>query len=282
MSTSEPKKKYLFYDDLVHGAGLGHTMCCYVYGLELAYKKNIIYMPDILRAGHGFDKLELGTIESFLGLPDHRQKRLAIKKEASHLIFNFPKTNQWSETVAFINFSQASKKFLKDSYQNKRRLLLDNLFETDVINIAISIRRGDIVSPENKTGLHKNRLKNEQYYIDIAKEVVNENKLKNYHIHIYSDGAKHQTDQYVDINNNPLDIKALFLNHFNKVSLYLGNNNPKVTISHFQHCIDADYFIGSVSGFSRLISIFRTGNTTYLPLVNKQEIKNKKQEHERI
>ena len=260
------KEKYLFYDALVRGAGLGHTMCRYIYGLELAQKKKMIYMPDIIRAGHGFHTLELGTIESFLGLPDYRQKRLDIKKD-SGLILNIPYQHELANaSIEIFNFSSESKAFLKDCFQNKRRLLFDNLFATDIINIAISIRRGDIVSPENKTGSHKNRLKNEQYYIDIAKAVVNENKLKNYHIHIYSDGARHQTDQYVDINNNILDIKQLFLNHFNSVSVYIANHKPKETMSHFQHCVDADYFIGSISGFSQLISIFRKKNTTYLPL----------------
>ena len=264
------KQKYLFYDDLVYDAGIGHAMCCYVYGLEFAYKKNIEYMPDILRLGHGFNKAKLGTIESFLGLPDHRQNRLVIKKEAPHLILNFPKTTQRSETVAFINFSQASKKFLKDSYQNKRRLLLDNSFDPDVINIAISIRRGDVVCPTNVRGVHRHRLKNEQFYINVAKEVVNQNKLKNYHIHIYSDGSRNWPDQYVDINDNPLNIKDLFLNYFDKVSLHLGKNDPKVAMSHFQHCTDADYFIGSTSGFSDLISILRAENTSYRPLFNRK------------
>lgn len=264
------KEKYLFYDALVRGAGLGHTMCRYIYGLELAQKKKMIYMPDIIRAGHGFHTLELGTIESFLGLPDYRQKRLDIKKD-SGLILNIPYQHELANaSIEIFNFSSESKAFLKDCFQNKRRLLFDNLFATDIINIAISIRRGDIVSPENKTGSHKNRLKNEQYYIDIAKAVVNENKLKNYHIHIYSDGSRNWPDQYVDINDNPLNIKDLFLNYFDKVSLHLGKNDPKVAMSHFQHCTDADYFIGSTSGFSDLISILRAENTSYRPLFNRK------------
>ena len=278
MNPRESPKKYLFYDDLVRGAGLGHTMCCYIYGLELACKKNIIYMPDILRAGHSFNILDPGSIENFLGLPDCRQSRSDVQKKYPDLILNIPKTDQWSETIDAANFSQASKIFLKDCYKNKRRLVLNNLFKHDTINIAITIRRGDIVAPENQKGQHRNRLKNEEYYLDIAKLVIQENKLKNYHIHIYSDGSRNQKDQYVDTNNNPLDIKALFLNHFDAVSLYLGNNDPRVTMSHFQHCVAADYFIASISGFSRLISIFRTENTTYLPLHHQLNGQN----HERI
>lgn len=49
-------KKYLFYDNLVKGAGMGHALCCYAHGLKRSQSLDLKFMPTQLELGFGFSQ----------------------------------------------------------------------------------------------------------------------------------------------------------------------------------------------------------------------------------
>ena len=44
-----------------------------------------------------------------------------------------------------------------------------------------------------------------------------------------------------------------------------NRENTLKTFLQFQNCINADVFLGSISGFSEVISTYRSGKNCYLP-----------------
>ena len=59
-------KKYLFYDNIVRGAGIGHTLACYNYGLNMALEKGLEYLPCETTPGHNLGPIGM---ERLLNLP---------------------------------------------------------------------------------------------------------------------------------------------------------------------------------------------------------------------
>ena len=72
-------KKYLIYNNLVRGSGLGHFFLSYNYGLDYSIKNNLEYLPALSRLGHGLGYTQ-GLVEEYLGLPICEEKRKEVLK----------------------------------------------------------------------------------------------------------------------------------------------------------------------------------------------------------
>ena len=72
-------KRYLFYDNMVRSAGLGHTLMTYDSGLAQAIESNQIFLPCLMRFGHNLG--QSGFMEAGLGLDDCSNVRSLIKKK---------------------------------------------------------------------------------------------------------------------------------------------------------------------------------------------------------
>ena len=131
--------KYLFYDNIVRGAGLGHSLSCYNYGLNMALGKGLEFLPCRIQAGHGFKD---GAIESLLGLPESQKRRdfiIQADPSAVEHVRYCPTDNGTSHDLT------ATRSILRRWYYESRKEY-DTMLSKDhnVANITICIRRGDI------------------------------------------------------------------------------------------------------------------------------------------
>ena len=249
-------KKYLFYDNIVRGAGLGHSLACYNYGLRKAITEGLIYFPSRIRAGHGLGNK--GLIESLLGLPNNESSRSLIKSLQPEAVVE---TNLEENPPTSSDFSSTEKFFL-DHYKYKN-IIAPSYLDPAKTNIAISIRRGDIASKAAKQ--FQDRLLPDNYYVAALDYVIDLYNLNNFHITIYSD-ADGGTG-YINEEGEPSNIEELFGKFKNRVTYVPGNskNCPLNTLSTFQDCVDAEIFIGSISGFCQAISLYQRNGKLILP-----------------
>ena len=253
-------KKYLFYDDIVRGAGLGHTLCTYAHGLELSKTLNLEFMPCRITAGHGLKKLE-----DFLGLKDFQNDRAAVEKSHPDQVRRAMYTKGNHASLGLKHWSQDTRAFFRQSYKGALGPL-ENHLDSSATSIAVSIRRGDILNLEKENGFRK-RLRPDQFYTHVVNEILKLHQPREYLLYIYSDGAP-DGNHYVDEKGKPRDVLELFKKHKDQVRAHLGQRDHIRTFTCLQNCVNADIFIGSISGFSDFISILRKGRNTYLPHPN--------------
>ena len=114
--------KYLFYDNIVRGSGLGHWLATYGAGYNLAKKENLQYMPAIAKVGHmdtGSPARHPGRIEEFFGLKNYREVREELYKSNPDAIKHIPYTIDNPTVNFFSKESRSLRKYLKSKYYNK-------------------------------------------------------------------------------------------------------------------------------------------------------------------
>tara|TARA_Y100001938_G_C8097516_1_gene439141 strand:+ start:2813 stop:3679 length:867 start_codon:yes stop_codon:yes gene_type:complete len=265
-------KQYLFYDEIVKGAGIGHTLCCYVFGLEVANRLKLEYLPCNIMAGHG-----LSDVERFLGLEDFSEKRKSISKEFPQKIFHIKYQQNFPQgTIPISNWGPKYNKLIRESYQS-RKLKHRSLLKQNAVNIAVSIRRGDVVFyPPEYANNFRDRLRPDQFYRDAINNIIDLHNVDKYFINVFSDGMK-RSNYYVDENGKSVSKKELLQNLHEHSEIHLsdikGNGDKpgsrNITFEHLQNCVEADIFIGSISGFSELINVLRNYKNCYGPSKNK-------------
>ena len=185
-------KKYLIYNNLVQGSGLGHFFLSYNYGLDYSIKNNLEYLPALSSLGHGLGHTE-GLVEEYLGFPICEEKR----KEVLENEFNLCEIVEYTNNPPLFGFFSSTLNLYRDWYFNKSKkvpVFIDN----NKFNITASIRRGDLMS--NSEG-HKYRIwGSSDYYF---RSVINKNipDHDNYSIHIFSDGDG-TSNNYIDDKGN--------------------------------------------------------------------------------
>tara|TARA_R100000808_G_scaffold24873_1_gene58987 strand:- start:29355 stop:30212 length:858 start_codon:yes stop_codon:yes gene_type:complete len=261
------KERYLFYDNLVKGSGLGHALCCYAHGLKLAQSLDLKFMPPQLELGFGLSQPPtgyVGLIEDFLGLPDVSTARLFIETHFPDSIKREKYTYAQHPAIPLKAFSQDFKEFLRDSFKQSRLPLPDRMFP-QVLNIAISIRRGDLLLGNKlMSDEFRKRIRSDQFYVRAIKRILKTYKPKDYFLHLYSDGSRKNGD-YINEEGKPTDLKILLKEHHGKFNYYPSKEDALRTLTQFQNCIYADVFLGSISGFSELICTYRGDRPSYLP-----------------
>ena len=266
-------KKYLFYDDMIRGGGLGHALGCYSYGIKMAIDKDMVFLPHNLILGHGVGSD--GIAENSLGLPLCSNARKYIlehfPEEVEHIKYDAEK---WAPVTCLGGMVQGHdkeayylvRKVLWDYYKY-RRFRVDNILKGDVVNIAISIRRGEVALPnEGFSADHpfRKRLRSEGFYLNAVNKIIKDKGLGKYHIHILSDGDW-SSEGYIDKEGNGCDIYEAFKSHLPNASYFPTRQDGFRTITQLQTAVDADIFVGSISGFSDLIALYRGEKETYLP-----------------
>ena len=199
-------RKFLFYDNLVKGAGLGHLLATYNYGLTLAQKSNLIFMPCEIICGHGFAK---GEVEKNLGLGDFKEQRKEILNWDFESIHHIP--YQRSDNPVCADFS-LTRDYFRQCY-SERKVFHKNLLNTDpeITNITISIRRGDLATAGPSHPMW-NRLKPSSWYLNTLEKVLDEHQIPSYRLLVFSDGD-YETGQFADEYGQPENPKEVFKNH---------------------------------------------------------------------
>jgi hypothetical protein len=252
-------KKYLVYDDIVRGAGLGHIMTSYNAGLSYCIKNNLEWLPCKIKPAHDLNKYN--TIEDELGLPTIlEQERVNILQnhECEHIRYGTEGgiCNDFSKTGAIY----------RDWYSCSRKGKNSVFLSSEKVNICISIRRGDIAAagPEHHMA---SRLRPLKSYVQKLKWLINEHNISNYRLIISTDLRGGHKNCLVDRNNNPKNVDDVFASYntdlvFLPFSESLDADQKYTTFDFFHAAIASEYFIGSVSGFSEIIKdVYRHKNS---------------------
>jgi len=252
-------KKYLIYDNLVKGAGIGHSLCSYAYGMELAQKKNLIYIPNLMTCGHGLG--DNGFLENLLGLPIYFNERKALLSnaisEVEHIEY---KNDEEQPTIDFLRHKDKFLDFFKSSQLAKSKTSLQNSF-----NISITIRRGDIAIHYPKNHPFRTRLRSTHFYLNALKKIISDCRLKDFHIHIFTD-SRHE--YCVDEFGKKQDYLDVFKEFKGKININIDNRSKDGVFNAMSTCIYSNIFIGSISGFSDIICMYRNNKDCYLPVCN--------------
>ena len=262
MDAVETSKKYLIYDNIVRGSGLGHFLSSYNYGLQYSFKRVLEYLPVLGRIGHGFAPYR-GLFESAIGLPDCTSRREEVTsqlpEECEIVEYDSYPNVKPGDFISTSDDYTTTRAYFQERYANHRRLFPTHLKE-GTYNICLSVRRGHIFDHEHL----KNRIIPDSYFRKALSKYIP--RSNDYHVHVFSDGDG-ESHYYIDQNRDRLNIEgmaALFDIDPEKTSYHTSfdsNNDrfdPNTVLSQFQSSIDADIFIGSSSGFSSIIALYRS------------------------
>ena len=262
-------KKYLFYDNILRGGGIGHTLFTYNKGLKKAINSEQIFLPSAMMLGHGCG--DNGFAEAALGLPFSPPLRSIIGEFLPHEIEHVPYDPTTSSDVEE-DFSLTRDYFL--SHYKNRKIAFDNHLHSSPVNITMTIRRGDIACGEHIYGDVSpmvSRLLPDSYFQEVLEYVLGAYQIKDFYLTIYSDGD--WKENYVNEKCEPIDIYELFSRYKGRVSYSPSQPGwePRPSLSapntfaQIQNCIASDICIASISGFSELISLYKTTGLIILP-----------------
>lgn len=149
-----------------------------------------------------------------------------------------------------------TRNWFRNAYNEARTINpIDLRFQPNTTNIAVHIRRGDLLPGRQFSDL-SSRMLPDSWYIDILNSVLDAQKTK-CSIHIFSEGLN---GQYLSENGSRVQWRELF--EENKCEVIEHIDTPFV--SAFHHLIHADILIGSKSGMSHLAGTFNA-NTKIMP-----------------
>tara|TARA_R100000008_G_scaffold86896_1_gene82581 strand:- start:9692 stop:10531 length:840 start_codon:yes stop_codon:yes gene_type:complete len=252
--------KYLIYDNIIRGAGLGHTLVSYNYGLNIALSQNLVFLPPLMSLGHGLGNN--GMVENFLGLNDFSTAR-------NHARSNFPSLcdehsyNQLKGGKPTLESFEKTRNYFMDHYKY-RRLILENHLKPQVTNITVTIRRGDVaMEPHYEGSAFKTRLRPDEYYLRVLDYIIQKQNLKDFFINIYSDGD--WADGYINDKGEKVNINRLFSKYKNRFNYFPSKKNAERTLTQLQNCIESDICIASISGFSQIIGLYKTHGSIIFP-----------------
>jgi hypothetical protein len=131
-----------------------------------------------------------------------------------------------------------------DAYnQARKNFPLAISYRPDKLNIAIHIRRGDLLPGRQFSDL-SSRMLPDRWYLQVIDAALN-NPRKPVAIHIFSEG---KDGQYHSENGAPFSWRE----HFKKLPYEVHEHIDSDFLSTFHHLINADILVGSKSGMSHL------------------------------
>jgi hypothetical protein len=136
--------------------------------------------------------------------------------------------------------------FIHSYFQSRKVLPIPLSFNSNKINIAIHIRRGDLLPGRQYSDL-SSRMLPDAWYLDILNTVV-KSITKPIAIHIYSEG---KNGIYQSEKGMPFSWKEYFANTPYDVKEYIDSDFK----STFHDLLNADILIGSKSGLSHLTAM---------------------------
>lgn len=141
-----------------------------------------------------------------------------------------------------------TRNWFRNAYNEARTINpIDLSFQPNTTNVAVHIRRGDLLPGRQFSNL-SSRMLPDSWYVDILNSVLDAQKTKCF-IHIFSEGLN---GQYLSETGSRVRWRELF--DKNKCDVIEHIDTPFV--SAFHHLIHADILIGSKSGMSHLAGTF--------------------------
>lgn len=138
----------------------------------------------------------------------------------------------------------STRSWFIDAYNKARKSFpLTLSYRPDKLNIAIHIRRGDLLPGRQFSDL-SSRMLPDEWYLQVIDAALN-NPSKPVALHIFSEG---QDGQYYSENGTPFSWREHFKQSPHEVHEHIDSD----FLSTFHHLIHADILIGSKSGMSHL------------------------------
>jgi len=133
--------------------------------------------------------------------------------------------------------------FIKAYIKAREHFPVPLIFDTKKINIAVHIRRGDLLPGRQFSDL-SSRMLPDAWYLEVLNTILN-NASGSVAIHIYSEG---KAGQYHSETGAPFSWKEHFQNSGHEVHEHIDSD----FMGTFHHLLHADLLIGSKSGMSHL------------------------------
>lgn len=189
--------------------------------------------------------IELPPFE--IHIPSNEQNDDEIYKEIDHFIQSHPEPNIAFKinNNRFGDYEYASTRewFLNAYSKAREQHPIPLSFDANKLNIAVHIRRGDLLPGRQFSDL-SSRMLPDAWYLEILNTALR-NTQKNVAIHIFSEG---KDGKYHSENGDPFSWKAHFQNTSHDVQEHIDSDFK----STFHHLLHADLLIGSKSGMSHL------------------------------
>lgn len=201
--------------------------------------------------------IELPPFE--IHIPSNEQNDELIYKEVDAFIRSHPEPNTAFKISnnRFGDYEYASTRdwFLNAYAKARKQHPISLTFDPNKLNIAIHIRRGDLLPGRQFSDL-SSRMLPDAWYLDILNTIIRNTK-KNIAIHVFSEG---KDGKYHSESGTPFSWKSYFSNTPHVVHEHIDSNFK----STFHHLLNADILIGSKSGMSHLAGML-SNQTKIMP-----------------
>lgn len=138
----------------------------------------------------------------------------------------------------------STREWFLNAYSNAREQHpIDLSYDPKKLNIAVHIRRGDLL-PDRQFSDLSSRMLPDTWYLEILHMILR-NTQRKVAIHIFSEG---KDGNYYSESGQPFSWKAYFQNTLHEVHEHIDSD----FMSSFHHLLHADILIGSKSGMSHL------------------------------
>ena len=214
----------------------------------------LLNLKDLLLSREDLEKrirsgeIKLIDLPQFeIHIPSNEQLDHEIYRSVDQFIQSHPEPNTAFRirNNRFGDYEYASsKKWFANAYQQARKQYpIPLLYDPKKLNIAVHIRRGDLL-PGRQFSELSTRMLPDAWYLEIL-DIVTSNASKPVAIYIFSEG---RDGQYYSECGTPFSWKS----HFRNSSFEVHEHIDDDFLSTFHHLIHADILIGSKSGMSHL------------------------------
>lgn len=189
--------------------------------------------------------IELPPFE--IHIPSNEQNDELIYKAVDDFIQSHPEPNTAFKISnnRFGDYEYASTRdwFLHAYSEARKQYPISLTFDPNKLNIAVHIRRGDLLPGRQFSDL-SSRMLPDAWYLEILNAIIR-NTQKDIAIHIFSEG---KDGKYHSESGAPFSWKSYFENLSHEVYEHIDSDFK----STFHHLLNADILIGSKSGMSHL------------------------------
>ena len=221
--------------------------------LMLNLKDLLISRDDIERRIHQekIQLLELPRLQ--IDIPSNEQMDDEAYREIDQFIQSHPGPNivfKISRNLSGDYEYESTREWFHKAYLKARETYPIPLsFNAKKLNIAIHIRRGDLLPGRQFSDL-SSRMLPDAWYLEILNTILNK-AIKPVAIHIFSEG---KDGQYRSESGEPFSWK----HYFNQTDYEIHEHIDSDFLSTFHHLMHADILIGSKSGMSHLAATLNT------------------------
>ena len=214
---------------------------------------NLKYVhTPLFKLEHNYEKDELfeDKWENFFNIS---QGELKLEDVASSQLSYVDSMNKYFDENGPDLYDEVRNEFRKKYFMTEKPKLV---FEEGITNIAVHIRRGDLMTVHRNT--RKRRFTSDEYFISLMSK-FNEELRGNCKFYIYTQTPQLKSEIQRQHNETERDLFANYRNRNMNIELVIDG----CPFSDFHHLISADVLVTSKSSFSYVPALFSTNRVIY-------------------